>query len=339
MNSLIRKLLIISVLILVTGLAGSPVWGVDNLFKIAVLPFDDGSIQDHWWGNSLNLGKGVSDELVTALLNTDKFRLIEREQIDSVLREQKIGASGLVDAQSAAAIGKILGVQYLVIGRVTEFTNSSNTFSGGNNKAGLAVVSSTARVAIDARMVDTSSAEIIFSVTGVGEKTNTNLGFVDSKGGLLLGSSEFKKTNLGRALRDAITQVATKLGNKAYNGKFIKMPTIGGLVVLADPNRGIYINVGVGDGAKEGMVFIVHRVVDEIKDPQTGDVLDVVSEKIAEITVTEVKEKISICTVSTKLNETLGVAVGDKVEQKIEPKEEPKEEPKTEKGKKKGKKK
>jgi curli biogenesis system outer membrane secretion channel CsgG len=311
----LRKLLIISVLILITGLTGFTAWGAENLFKIAVLPFDDGSIQDHWWGNKYNVGKGVSDELVTALLGTKKFRLIEREQIEAVLREQKIGAAGLVDPKSAADIGRILGVQFLVIGRVTEFTNTTRAFGGANNKYGLAIISSSARVAIDARLVDTTSAEILTSVTGVGEKENTNLGFADTQGGLAFGSTEFKKTNLGIALRDAVTEVATKLAKNAYNGKIIKIPVINGLVAYADPNRGVYINVASGDGVTKGMVFIVHHVIEEIKDPKTGEVLDVISEKIARITVSEVREKLSVCVVTTLLNENYEVAVGDKVEQ------------------------
>ena len=45
-------------------------YGADSRYRIAVLPFDDGSIKDRWWGGNWDVGTGVSDELVTALLQT-----------------------------------------------------------------------------------------------------------------------------------------------------------------------------------------------------------------------------------------------------------------------------
>ncbi len=58
---------------LLLGLMVLPTQGAEK-YKIAVLPFDDGSIQERWWNQSWELGKGVSDELITAFLETDKFR-------------------------------------------------------------------------------------------------------------------------------------------------------------------------------------------------------------------------------------------------------------------------
>ncbi|HBK68897.1 MAG TPA: hypothetical protein DDZ91_09670, partial [Firmicutes bacterium] len=119
-----KNILLTMVTFLLLILLITPVSAAQDLYKIAVLPFDDGSIDEVWWGD-YNVGSGVSDELVTALLNLtpQKFRVMEREQIQRVLEEQEFGASGLVDASSAAKIGKILGVQFLLIGKVTEFTN------------------------------------------------------------------------------------------------------------------------------------------------------------------------------------------------------------------------
>lgn len=313
-----RKLLIISTLILIAGLLITPVCGAAELFKIAVLPFDDGSIQNRWWGEQFELGKGISDELVTALLKTGKFRLVEREQINAILQEQKIGAAGLVDPKSAAEIGRLLGVQYLVIGRVTEFSQDSQTFASGSKKGGLALVTSNARVAIDARLVDTTTAEILTSVTGKGKKETSNLGMADAKGGLLFGSKDFQKTDLGKALREAVDSVANQLAVKAYDGKTIKVPLLTGLIAYADPNRGTFINIGKDQGVKVGMNFLVTHIIDEIKDPKTGEVLDQISEPVAEVTITEVREKVCVCVVLNKLSDKYEIAVGDLVKQKKE---------------------
>lgn len=299
---------------LMMGLVVLPTQGAEK-YKIAVLPFDDGSIQDRWWDESWELGKGVSDELITALLDTNKFRLIEREQLDKILQEQNLGASGLVDTQSAANIGKILGVKYLVMGRVTEFTfKSSGGGAIGKNGIGLGVKTTTARVTIDARLVETSTAEILAGVKGAGEKKQTNLGVVYDWSAISFGSDEFRKTNIGVALRDAVTQVANGLSEKAY-GNAQPEAALTGLIAYVNGLK-VYINLGSSDGVKPGMSFVVYHIIDLVKDPSTGEVIDEVSEPVAEISVTEVKEKASTCTVTTKLSTKYEIAVQDKVQQK-----------------------
>ncbi len=314
-NSFVFLILVV----LVIGILCFPTFGANTLYKIAVLPFDDGSIrgQDRWWNENWELGKGVSDELVTALLGTKKFRLIEREQIDKVLREQDFGTSGRVDTKSAAKIGKILGVQYLVMGRVTEFTLKSQ--KGGvlipGQKVGLGVKTTTARVVIDARLVNTTSAEIIASVPGKGEKKSTNVTAIVDWNAVSFGSDEFKKTNLGIALRDAVNDVANGLAAQAYDGAEVGPSAIAGTVYYAKGGR-VIINIGSGEGVKVGMIFVVDHVIDEVKDPDTGEVVDEITEPVAEIKVTEVKEKTSTCTIITKLSSDYQVAVKDKVKQK-----------------------
>lgn len=297
----------------------------DSRPRVAVLPFDDGSIQNRWWGNNWDVGKGVSDEMVTELLKTNKFRLIEREQIEKILKEQNFGAQGRVDPYSAARIGKILGVQYLIMGKVTEFTTDSQSFGAATNKGGIGIKSNVARVAIDARLVDTTTAEIVAAVTGRGEKKQTNLGIVAKSTGIAFGSNEFKQTNLGQALRDAVTSVAQQIGDNAPQS--ITMPignpggppyysSLSGKVAEVYGSK-IYINIGSQDGVQKGMVFIVKHIVKIVKDPSTGDVLDYITEPVAEISVSEVKDKSATCIVKRKLSTKYAIASKDFIEQKM----------------------
>jgi curli biogenesis system outer membrane secretion channel CsgG len=311
-----RMLFVFMALALFGSMFTLSVSAADKLPKIAVLPFDDGSIKERWWGSE-DLGQGVSDELVTALLNQTpkRFRVIEREQVEKVITEQDFGASGRVDTRSAAKIGKILGVQYLIIGRVTEFaikTKGGALNIGGNS---LGLKSSTATVAIDARLVNTSSAEIIASITGRGEKKKTYLSLSVDYNSIDFSGDEFRASYLGIALRDAVTQVANGLGDKVANGAAGQSGPLTGTVAYAKDDK-VMINIGSGEGVQVGMVFVVQHVVEEVKDPDSGEVLDTVVEKVAEIIVTEVKEKSSNCTVSTKLSAKYQIAVKDKVIQK-----------------------
>lgn len=314
-----RKLFLSLMIIVICSMTIFPVFGAEQLYKIAVLPFDDGSIKDRFWKNNWDVGKGISDELVTELLNTNKFRLIEREQIDKVLKEQNFGTGGRVDTGSAAKIGKILGVQFLVMGRVTEFSFKSSEVGGISLKkgVGLGLKSTKANVAIDARLVDTSSAEIISSVTGKGAKSTANVKVAYKWDAIALGSDEFRQTDLGKATREAVTSVAKQLGEKAYgSGQGPSQPDkITGVVAYAGDSK-VIINIGSSSGIKAGMVFVVQHVLEVVKDPNTGEVIDEVSEAVAEIKVTEVKEKSATCAVVTKLSSKYAIAVQDKVEQK-----------------------
>lgn len=293
-----------------------PRFGQENLYKVAVLPFDDGSIDERWWAD-YDVGRGVSDVLVTSMLNLEpkRFRLVEREQIDRVLAEQNFGTSGRVDAKSAAAIGKILGVQFLVIGRVTEFSNKT---TGGNlslGGKGLGLKTTTSRVALDARLVDTETAEIVAAVSGKGEKKQSNISVEYDWKHLDLTSEEFRATNLGIALREAADQVAKQLGEKVLAFTPAAPAKLTGYVAYASDSR-VILNIGANDGVKVGMVFNVLHIIEEVRDPETGEVIDEISEIVAEIKVTEVKEKSATCSVQKRLSTGFPIAVRDKVVEK-----------------------
>ena len=305
-----RKCLMFLSLIVFSATLFFPVKGAGQLYRIAVLPFDDGSIQKRWWGD-YELGKGVSNELVTALLETKKFRLVEREQVDKILGEQKF-SNIAGDQKTAAAVGKILGVKYLVVGRVTEFTVNSQSQGFLLPKLGLAIKSTVARVAIDARMVDTTTAEIIASATGADEKSNSSVGIATTKGGMVFGSKNFDNTDLGQALRGAVNQVAEKLAVQAYEGETDKPIT--GLVAYTSPTK-VIINLGNNDNIEVGMIFEVQHVSDVVKDPVSGEVIDEISDTVAEISVIEVKEKSSVCKI---ISSPGAIAIADKVKSKME---------------------
>lgn len=311
-----RKSLMLLFVILLCGILTFPAFGAGK-YKIAVLPFDDGSIEDRWWDGGWDVGKGVSDEMVTELLKTNQFRLIEREQIKKVLDEQNFGAGGRVDSSSAAKIGKILGVQYLVMGRVTEFGFRSAGGGGISLKhgLGLGIKATTARVAIDARLVNTTTAEIITSVTGKGSKTNTNMTVAVKWDAVAFGSDEFRKTNLGIALRDAVASAAQQLAETAYGQDPSEPENLTATVAYVGGSK-VIINIGSGSGIKTGKVFVVQHVLDVVKDPASGEIIDQVTEPVAEITVTEVKEKSATCVVRRTLSSKYKIAIGDKVEEK-----------------------
>jgi len=113
----------------------SRVTAVGERMSIAVLPFQTR-------GGSVDLGEIVLDKLITQLVALHRFKIIERSQLEKVLKEQALGLSGVVDASSAAQLGRVLGVDAVLIGSIT---------------------SDEKKVGIDGRLVNTETAEIVTS--------------------------------------------------------------------------------------------------------------------------------------------------------------------------------
>jgi len=85
---------------------------------IAVIEFSDLD------GNVSDLGKFLSEEVITKLFLTKKFKVIERQLLNKVIKEQKLQVSGIVDEVSAKKLGKLLGVNAIVSGTVAELATS-----------------------------------------------------------------------------------------------------------------------------------------------------------------------------------------------------------------------
>lgn len=86
--------------------------------KIAIMEFPD--LQ----GNVSELGRFIPEELTTRLFMTRRFEVVERQLLNQVLREQDLGSSGIIDAASAAEIGRMLGVDAIVSGTITDLTHA-----------------------------------------------------------------------------------------------------------------------------------------------------------------------------------------------------------------------
>src|SRR5262249_57581543 len=102
---------------------------------VAVLDFDYGTVRSYVtaiWGSAQDVGKGVADLLVQKLVQDGKYRVIERKQLDRILAEQHFSNSDRADPSTAAKIGKVLGVDAIIVGSITKFgRDDKNTTVGG----------------------------------------------------------------------------------------------------------------------------------------------------------------------------------------------------------------
>jgi curli biogenesis system outer membrane secretion channel CsgG len=179
---------------------------------IAVMDFDYGTI-DNWWGQ-YDIGKGMADQVVNALLEDGSFRVIERKKLDTILAEQDFAHSDRADPSAAklAKIGKVLGVKYILAGSITKFATESR--GGGVRVKGIGLGGKKAKSegALTARVIDATTGEIMISAKGLGESSKGG-GFDFSKGGFGVGtnSEEWRQSGLGDAQEKACTAFVTAL--------------------------------------------------------------------------------------------------------------------------------
>ncbi len=243
-----------------------------------------------------DVGEGLSAMMTTALVESERFVVLERANVSQILAEQEMKGAGIVNPETGPELGKLTGVQLLIYGAVTEFGTDD---SGGGMSLGVAGgslgsllsgalsrQSTEGSVAMDIRVVDSSSGQVLDSHTFREDIDSSSWDVSAGYEGISLGTNQFYKTPLGQATRKVITKAVSYIANKA------KETTWTGLVVdVMDSD--IYINAGSSSGLKVGDRFSIERVVRKLTDPQTGEVLSVRKKQLGIVEVTGVEQKIS----------------------------------------------
>jgi len=276
------------------------------------------------FGSNQDIGKGIADLLVDKLVADGVYSVIERNQLDKVLAEQNFSNSNRADPNSAAQIGRVLGVESIIVGSITQFgrddrkmdTGGLGSTAGRFGIGGLSRSKSTAVVAITARMINVNTAEILVSATGKGESTRSGTGLVGGggswagagAGALDMRSSNFGNTILGEATKAAVNDVGRQLESQAGSLP-VNAVVISGLVADASPDGTVVINVGSRGGVKVGDQLQVKRMNREIKDPATGRVIRTIEDSVGTIVITQVDEQSAV----GKFNGPAPPQVGDTV--------------------------
>jgi curli biogenesis system outer membrane secretion channel CsgG len=214
---------ILATSIALAGLAGSAQAQTEKSKRpaVAVMDFDYGTVNYHWWGE-YNIGKGMADQVVDALLEDGTFRVIERKKLDTILAEQDFSASDRADPSAAkvSKLGKVLGVRYIIAGSITKFGGEEKSYGGGGlikgKLGGLGLKKAKTEVTLTARMIDTTTGEILLSAKGEGLSTKgggIKLGALGGGGGagFSMSSSDYKASAIGEAQEAATKDLIVKI--------------------------------------------------------------------------------------------------------------------------------
>lgn len=294
--------------------------------RVAVFDFDYATVQTASaaaFGSNIDVGKGISDLTVKYLVQDGTYSVIDRKAMDKILAEQNFSNSDRANPNSAAKLGKLLGVDAIIVGSVTQFGNdnkNTNLGGAGGGWAGAALghvghSKSKAVVAVDSRIINIDTAEIMAVAEGKGESSRESTSLLGGGGGWHgwgggsadFGSSDFQQTILGEAVNNAVKAMSTELiaDNTKLEARTI---SVEGLVAAVDGGQ-VILNVGAKAGLKKGDQLTVERVTREVKDPSTGQVIRRMSSQVGVITLTDVDD---ISAVGTPVSGS-GFKVGDAV--------------------------
>ncbi|MGE5458364.1 MAG: CsgG/HfaB family protein, partial [Methanococcaceae archaeon] len=128
---------------------------------VAVLYFDNNSIVDK---EKLEpLSKGIAQMLITELAQIKSFKVVERERLNDLIKEQKLSLSGAVDQATIQKVGKLLGAQTLLFG-------SYVNFFGGKMRLDLRIVETETGLTLKAEEVTDDVEELFSMIKSISEK-------------------------------------------------------------------------------------------------------------------------------------------------------------------------
>jgi curli biogenesis system outer membrane secretion channel CsgG len=185
--------------------------------RIAVSEFEDKMSTSGLY--RAEYGRGMSDMLTSALFQTNRFIVLEREKVQAVLAEQNFGASGRVKKETAAAVGEIEGAELMITAAVTGFDPGVASEEGtlGQFESKLGALGSMipesysykkAHIAIDLRVIDTRTARVVAATSVEGSASGFSTARSSGSGVLGGALTSFSKTPMETAIREMIRKAA-----------------------------------------------------------------------------------------------------------------------------------
>jgi curli biogenesis system outer membrane secretion channel CsgG len=238
----------------------------------------------------------LTELLTTALINTGRFVVLERQQMQAVIAEQDLNAAGRVNKETGAAQGHIIGAQAMITGDITGYSYTQQSLGGSalnvikNLKVGASRVS--ASVIVDLRTVDAATGEVLASAKGNGSASSTGVAGDLIKGDQQISASGAWSTPLGQASRAAITKVVEQL--------VAGMPEPRWSAKIVEVRDGVvYLNAGTDGGVSPGLMLEVYDVQTPLIDPDTGKNLGAPDRLLGEIQIETVQAGFSTAKVVT----------------------------------------
>tara|TARA_R100000027_G_scaffold63301_1_gene55912 strand:- start:22506 stop:23471 length:966 start_codon:yes stop_codon:yes gene_type:complete len=237
-----------------------------------------------------DLSQNIGSMLESALYDTNRFVVVDRDRINDTILEQDLQSSGRsASASDVAQTGKIRSAKYLAEVEITDVEGAESGKSGGLSIGGFRIGGSggNAQITTIVKVIDSTTGEIVAKERVVGEagRKGLDIGYASSNWGADLGG--FTKTPLGEAAYDCVVQSTRFLAEQFED------LSLDGVVVTISGDK-IIINRGSNFNIQNGQKFVVREQGELLIDPSTGEILErIEGEIVSEIEITKVSEKVS----------------------------------------------
>lgn len=282
------------VALLMLGSAAAPA-AAQGKIPIAIWEVENHA-ETSWWFHN-DMGPAARNTLDTEFSENralrDKFSIIERDKLDLVMKEQGLAATGALSAQTAAKVGKLLGVKYILVGGIDKFS-MTNTKGAIGALGGVGANISQAKAIINIRLIDTTTAERVLALQGDAE--------VRRGGGFVKGNRLSRETEWGmasEALQKAAKATVAKFTTGDYltrlDGAAAPAGGLEGKIIKVDAGKA-WINLGANAGLKVGDKFNIFEVGEALIDPDTGAKLGADEKQTGNGAVIDVQPQYAIIT-------------------------------------------
>ena len=233
----------------------------------------------------------MSDMLITDLVRSGRFNVLERDRMDAILAEQKLQVEGLTDvSQTALKLGKLLNAELVVFGLVTSVTESKvDRFSYDVLRS---------EVSVDVRVVNATTGQVVISETAKGTAEDKII--TTASGTVVKGATDYDALHVDAA-RNALEAVTVRLAEA--------FPLVG-VVAQADAKE-VFLDAGAARGVQAGDGFVVFRRLREITHPTTKKRLGWEKQAVAVVEVTSADADLARAKVVTLADPSVPIAAGD----------------------------
>lgn len=220
--------------------------------------------------------KLLTTDLITYLVKTNKFNVVERDRMKDLLNEQEFSESGYISTKSAVKMGELIGADYFVMGRIEQLRAFVE-----NKKI---PYTDTVQPEYEGKMV-------------------VNVRVVDSRGGKVVAANKFTVEHEDRSREnklvtpdDFVLALKDKTVKEVVNGIISDVFPIKIIKVTGDE---VYLNRGDGAEFEVGATLSVIAQGEGLVDPDTGEPLGSTEEEIGTVQVSDIQQKFSKATILT----------------------------------------
>lgn len=238
--------------------------------------------------------ESLDGQLIDSFNATRKFDVLSRSDLSDLIKEQDLGASGNVDAKTAAKAGKLAGAKYLLVATVDDFQDyvETATFEGTGRSATKRVF----RFSIVGKVYDSSTGKLLESANF--QTGNDEFKQIQQERNYSVKDGELSDEMMVAVSRSMAEKIATRIADVIFPAK-----------VLIKRDDTVTINRGEGGGVKEGDVFNVFALGEEMIDPDTKESLGREEVKVGKVKISQVNPKTSLASVLEDTGITQGAVL------------------------------